>query len=524
MPIQIPTTQLSFGTRGDDVAQVQRALQTLGKSVPPAEAADRVLGNGTVALLKALQADLALPATGIVDAATIKAINAKLASLKTDPRVIRGVVRDIQGNPFSNGFVQIFSQGPNGEQAIGKSTPGAKDGAYTISYPPPPTGTGRTDLRVAVLNTAGLMESTPSGASILTDAGPLEVINFVVVGPSLNQPLSEFELLLSDLSPLLGTRKLQDLIEHDISLLAIQSGFSSEQIAHLAIALKLEAAGKTPAPVFYGLLQQGLPADGLALHAADPAVRLKALKTALAQGAVPKEVGGKKIEDFLPDLVSSPTKELDSLLSPLLNPSELNAFVGRFAGSSQDPETFWKGIAADPALAGRAPELKLIVQLGVLTNSHAPLVDAIRALPTIKEASDVASLTEDQWKSLIQAPGVGVPTETPGATAEEKTQNYVRQIMAQVEAAFPTRFLAERLGAAPVATFLKGQPTYDLRTTYPAQFFKKNPAAAHALTPEDGDHLRSMQRIYRLTNSAKETIGLTQKGVRSARQIARPVW
>ena len=121
MTLEISASQLSFGTQGDDVARVHQALQTLGRSVPVAETANRVMGAGTVAVLKALQADLGVPATGVVDAATVRAINVKLAELDTDPRVVRGSVRDANGKPFTDGFVQIFSQGPAGEQAIGKS-------------------------------------------------------------------------------------------------------------------------------------------------------------------------------------------------------------------------------------------------------------------------------------------------------------------------------------------------------------------------------------------------------------------
>src|SRR5206468_7985382 len=109
----------------------------------------------------------------------------------------------------------------------------------------------------------------------------------------------------------------------------------------------------------------------------------------------------------------------------------------------------------DQIFAARAAEVKFTVQLGTLTNNHQPLVGAIRALPDVKQPSDLVRLGEDKWKSLIQAPGVGVPPDTPGATADDKTNAYVQQILRQIEAAFPTTFFAERLGSSPVATFLK---------------------------------------------------------------------
>lgn len=526
MILQISTSQLSLGMRGDDVARVQQAMQALGRIVPAAERG--VLGAGTVAVLKALQAELSLPATGVVDAATLKAINDKLAKQGTDPRVVRGVVRDASGNPVKGLSVSAFSQGPAGEAPAGKAVTTADDGSYTLTYTP--AAGGRSDLRLQVstvtIGTAGMIinpvETTPSSASILTDAGPLEVVNFVLSGEA-NQPLSEFELILTDLKPLLGARNLADLTEdashHDISLLSIQSGYSSEQVAALVTAHKL---GKTtPAAVIYGLIRQELPSNVLALGAAHPDVLLKALKASVEQGVVPREIGGKKIEDHLSTFVPSPANELRPLLGGILNPNELNIFVGQFLKSSQNPDAFWKKIEADPTFANRAANLKLIVQVGALTNNHVPLVGTLRALPEIKKAADLAGLKEEKWKALIQAQGVGVPADTPGANSEEKKNNYVKQIVRQVEAAFRTRFLAERLPISKVATFLKTQSAYDLTTTYPEQFFKKNPAAAQALSPQDRDQLRTLQRLHRLTSSAKETIALSAKGIHSAQQISR---
>jgi len=527
MTLIISASQLSLGSQGDDVARVQQAIQKLGRSVSIAEAG--VLGAGTVAVVKALQADFGLPATGIVDAATVKAINARLAALATDPRVIRGSVLDANGNPFANGFVEIFSQGPAGEQAIGKGRLNATDGSYEISYQPPPDSKGRVDLRVEVRSARGPIETTPSGASILTNAGPLEVVNFVLSGAA-HPPHPEFELILADLKPLLGSRDPGELKEdaknHEVSLLASQSGRSSAEVAALAIATRLANETKVPAAVFYGLMREGLPAELTALQWMDPNVRRTALKTAVEKGTVPKTIGGKNIETYLSGLAPVADARLKGVLGQVLNARETDRFVGEYLKNGQHPDAFWKRIAADPALAGHAKKLALTLQVVGLTNSHDPLIAEVLKRRDIKQASDLVRLTGEQWKSLIQQRGVGVPADTPGANADEKAANYVGQILARVEAAFPTQFFAERLGSSPVgtfrniATFLKAQP-YDLKTTYPALFFKKNPAAAQALKPEERKQLEAFQRVHRLTGSAEETIALSAKGMDSAQKISR---
>ena len=198
---------LLLGNQSDDVARVHQVLRVLGRSIPIDETANRVLGPQTVAVLKALQADLGVAATGIVDAATVRLINAKLAKLPTDTHVVRGIVRDANRNPATTGFVLLHLQSPAGEQVLGKSPLDAATGAYRITYKPPPDSAGRLDLRIEVHDANGPVETTPSGASILTGAGPLEVVDFVLSGEK-NAPPSEFEQIPPRSQTAAGTTRL----------------------------------------------------------------------------------------------------------------------------------------------------------------------------------------------------------------------------------------------------------------------------------------------------------------------------
>lgn len=516
---------LSLGNQSDDVARVHQALRALGRSLPIDETANRVLGPQTVAVLKALQADLGVAATGIVDAATVRSINAKLAKLPTDAREVRGIVRDANRNPATTGFVLLYLQGPAGESVIGRSPLDGTTGAYRITFELSPDSAGRLDLRIEVQDANGPVETTPSGASILTGAGPLEVVDFVLSGEK-NPPPSEFEQIIRDLKPLLGQRDLatdlqEDRERHDISLMAAQSGSPSEQIAALVVAHQWERDTGIPAPIFYGLLRQGLPSTLDALHATEPRERLKALRASVEQRRVPQDIAGKKTEDYLADFVPATGPELRRVLGGMLDASEVDAFVGQYRKSSQDPAAFWDQVATDPRWASRAEQLKHTAQLAVLTNNHGPLIDKIQSRSDIQQAADLTRLAKADWKALIQTQGVGVPEGTPGTTPDEKADHYAELLARQVEAAFPTRFFAERLGTSPVAAFLKEHAAFDLRTTYPARFFSQHPDAAQALTPEDRRELGNYQRLYKLTGSATETLALAARGIRSAEQIAR---
>ncbi len=54
-----------IGVQDSDVARIHEALETLGRNVPAAEADKQIFGTGTVAVLKAIQSDLGIPATGV---------------------------------------------------------------------------------------------------------------------------------------------------------------------------------------------------------------------------------------------------------------------------------------------------------------------------------------------------------------------------------------------------------------------------------------------------------------------------
>jgi Tc toxin complex TcA C-terminal TcB-binding domain/Neuraminidase-like domain/Putative peptidoglycan binding domain len=541
MVLTVATAPLSLGLQGDDVARLQRALQTLGRNVPLAETQANLFGPSTTAVLKALQADLGMPATGVVDAATVAAINRVLADRVTDQRTVRGRVTDADGNPAKGPFVQLFLQQPAGEQLIGTSTLDA-DGAYQITYSLPADVTGprfpvtvpRADLRVEVCEgfaAVETVETTPPGSSVLTDADLLEVVDFAIGGAK-HPPSSDFQRLSADLQPVLGGRDPGQLQEdaqtHEASLLAVQSGHSPAEVAALAISSRLAGESNLPAPLFYALQREGLPADLAALKATHPDAQLAALKAAVAKGTVSQVIDGVDLETALAGLTTKPDPSLTNRLGGVLKPEEVDAFWGKYLEAGDDPAGFWLKVAADPAFGDRAGRLKLTVQLTGLTDGNDALVAAVLGRGDIAEASDLARLTEADWRALVAAPTIGVPADIPGETPEEKTSTYVGKILGRVEAAFATQVFAARLGDTPIASFLlanvQATPPYDLKTTYPPQFFKQNPAAAGVLQSEDQARLQTFQRLYRLTGNAAETLGLSAgpaKDLTSAAAIAR---
>lgn len=218
MKLEIAATQLSLGLQGDDVASLHQALLALGRDVPLAESDRRVVGPGTVAVVKAVQEDFGLPGTGIVDAKTVEAINASLAASQTTQRAVRGRVSTPDGTPAHDLAVLLYLQGPAGEKVIGKSSLDT-GGAYVIACWADPT-VARIDLRIEVSNGKTLVATTPSSSSVLTNAGMLEVVDFVLTGVT-RTPSPEFTRILADIKPLIGLRNPAVLKE--VSLLGCKA-------------------------------------------------------------------------------------------------------------------------------------------------------------------------------------------------------------------------------------------------------------------------------------------------------------
>jgi hypothetical protein len=289
------------------------------------------------------------------------------------------------------------------------------------------------DLRIEVRDAAAAVETVPPGTSILPDAESVEVVDFVLSGDAY-PPGSEYDLLVSQLKPLLGSRdpaKFTDSAQ--VSLLALQSGGTPGQVAALATASRL-ATTQVPAAVLYGLLRKGLPADLASLQATHPDVLRAALDAAVAEGTVPKTLDGQSIDTYLSGIRPHADDRLKTILGRMLRPAEIDHFVDVYQQGGADPSDAWKAVASDSSLGPHAAALKLTVQLTALTDNHAPLVGAVVARPDIKQASDLVRLSEDEWMALVTAGGVGVPDGTPGTTVEERANAYVGQIITRVEA------------------------------------------------------------------------------------------
>jgi hypothetical protein len=198
--------------------------------------------------------------------------------------IVSGTVRRSDGRLAAGALVRAYDQDLRKKQLLGKATTDAA-GHYSISY------TSRkflraeknsADLCVIVVNAKG---KELASSRVLFNA-PSEVAIDLTLPPD-GQTLSEFELLLEDILPLLAGQgkggadlKIAELEEKDTAFLSRESGQPQERIAFLLAAVKaVMVAGEPgglppvathavgprgstiPVEVFYGWFRQGLPTD-----------------------------------------------------------------------------------------------------------------------------------------------------------------------------------------------------------------------------------------------------------------------
>lgn len=548
---------LSNGTQGDDVRLLHQELFLLGfQQIPKRETVPGVFGPETQAAVRAFQKDAGLEVTGIVDEKTARAINERVDALQPEGGeeegasfLVRGRVTHPDGQPLANVKVLAFDRDLRREQWLGEA---ATDnaGRYEIRYL-------AEQFRRAEKRSADLVVRafSPTGnelaaSATIFNAGKEETVDLVVGGGAYLGP-SEFEQLVTVLTPLLDGLAFADLTEddqhQDVTFLSGESGQDSGRITFLIAAHRLREATNIDAEIFYGMSREGLPTRLPALMAQSPEVRRRAVVRAANANVIPPRFGEQAdaiVERFKALVVTQAMKppaegESGATISGLLamalpSPELTQSFLTAYVNHTGPVETFWQELSERPDLKDHVEEVQRTLQLGALAGNHLPLVEELqrmRRYGEISELSDLARLDEQGWLEILSKDRgkgpIGAPTGMPGKDEAEKTRHYAKAISHLVEDTFPTSFVAHRLeasdlpGKEDLRTFLSANAHFDLRSTRLTNFLQDNPGAlAGVHDPETATaRVRALQRVYRLAPRWEQAKALLADGVDSAHAV-----
>lgn len=207
-------------------------------------------------------------------------------------------------------------------------------------------------------------------------------------------------------------------------------------------------------------------------------------------------------------------------------------FASAYTQFSGEPAVFWTKLAGE---AGFTPQviqsLQLTNQLSILTGQHTPLIEELQVNRAFTNISDLLSLKDEDWNTIIQK--TGVPAQSPGSTVPEQQSLYIQSIKNILYATFPTKKIALMTAAGDIAikdanikerlnTFFTSATDFDISTT------RVTDTATDKIVKQISGDLYSsvqqqllvMQRIFQVSPTPEVLGILLSKGYTSAYHIS----
>ena len=495
---------LTQGFTGADVSALQSELTQLGYTIPPAETQASQFGASTLAAVQNLQATKGLAASGIVDAATVDALN-QLVNQSTF--VVSGNVTSATSLGLGGLKVQLVEKNVGGDVVENSATTDV-NGVYSISVVIGPATLAvrlktQPDLQTQVVevNANGAPTMLAASAVAVSAVSPLSLD--IVLPAAMTGLPSEYETLTTALGRITNT-PLKNLKEtdtvQDVTYLSVKSGWDARAVAMASLAdqfstisvpavpantvppsatppaatVNVKAAAPAPPPAatapaslqpafYYALFRAGLPADSNALFMTG-APTVQAIWTqAIAQNVIPSSLSTaipQAVTTFqslagAQRLTAAPVfgaSTLQALVTPILTSAnqaqQFSALLTQHAG---DWANFWVDVGKTFGTATQQ-KLQLIGQLSYLTLDNAPLIGTLTAQTQtpINEPIDLA--TQGYWDANKWTPLIGssIPAGIAGATPAEQAANYAQVLAAHVRLGFPTASLAGQIKAGSI--------------------------------------------------------------------------
>src|SRR5215213_586616 len=475
MELQLQGRDLQRGMTGADVATLQTALIQLGYRITDTELTGKFFGETTHDAVVNYQKKLRLVPNGIFEA--------KAAWLMDDDHehpnkfIVLGQVFKADGSAFKDLTVEVYDKDLRSEELI-KTDTTKTGGEYMVFYRADDfkqAEKDRADLFIKVFDSTRTLLAT---SATIFNAGKLEMVNFTIgQAPG----LSEFERVVKEITPLLRGIPQADLNEDDVAFLSGETRIDAEWLTMLAESARRRVqAGTIPQSAFYGLFRQGLPTKLEELLHNEISSLRAALEVSSNEAIIP-QLSTTQLDQIAEALrmlkaslllqpgVPGETSSLGDLLGTSDLPAEKKeAVAGLVVLHGGATSSFWDAIAASNFTDIQKKDVRFTLDAGDLTTNHLPLVRELRkaVLPNLIAAAP-PTVSQDaiglrpfavkgvaEWKAMLETrvppstgPQIGAPPTIPGATAQEKINNYAVALNAYMETALPTPVIAGRFAS-----------------------------------------------------------------------------
>jgi hypothetical protein len=486
----------------------------------------------------------------------------KSASTSTTGKTLKvfGTVRDQHKQPVPELTVHVSSKSTRSKTLLGEATTN-DSGFYEISITP-------KKLTPAVVLVC-----------IYDDKTLLKEIEYHNHNGSLNADIDlngqefkgfpEYEQLMDAVEPLIDGVSLSALTEtdkeRDISFITEKTGFTTEQVEKLAMAARFETFSSIAAHVWYAILQQNLPRIPKSVNGpslADFEARLDKTFDALMHTSVEamvKAVQKSIDENIIAASVKSELEDIRKQLSEQLlayakkhpvtgEPSRLHktleiaglkgkalhSFIESRVNHVGTEQDFWNSLEKDVKDRETVDQLKAVFHLSGLTGHHHELVEKLVKSHKIKSLADLkklAALDKHEWAELVNEQQVQPHAASFGKNKTEKTQSFATQLEAAFTHTFPSVAFGSRLQKdtsnklphkKAISKILLEHDDFDLLHSRVGEFVKEK----HSNLPEEEskeitEHLRKVQRVFKLSPKYETASALLNEDIHSAHQVVK---
>jgi hypothetical protein len=445
--------------------------------------------------------------------------------------VVRGRVSGAAGG-VSGAHVAAYDDTMGTLTLLGASVTTDARGRYRITYDPAalPNGKQHPDLVVKAFSDSGLMtQIAASGRRCRAPA--MATVDLVKAGERWSGP-SAYRVAADTVQGLLGSAP-GELTEEEREQLSCSTRLPRSDVDALVGATKL-ASTSNPLSVelAFGLLRRGVPEERGKFFLHSKRVVRQQLRAALDENIVPQtlEASLEALLDSWTDAAATWALEpratgkcgLYEVLTAagVTSSADQQSFATAYCDNEQPLEEFWSGLEA--LSSSQRDDVKLALQWWSLARGHKPLLDYLAAnKATYPTLEDLCALSEEGWRDILTAGGVGAPSSipTPGdLTAEDA---YARVLALTIATAFPTKTFAARAGAASgeaaeIKAFFTANGTFEFGRD---RLSKPSVNKSMVTTPANQRRLAAMERLFRVAPRYEPVGALVDKGYTSALSI-----
>ncbi len=415
------------------------------------------------------------------------------------------------------------------------------NGTYEIKYLP--KREAGSDLLVQILSKDGEVVAT---SPLILEAAHTQTVDLVVHHDAY-PPETELAELQKRIKPFLGNKNPATLDRETVGYLAGKSLTNPVHIAFWVQANRLaKEIGMDVAEAFYGMFRSNLPTSLPALVGQDADAQKKAVEAAIVANIIDEKVAkqldkvldklAKQNVDQLLETPDTPagTASLGHLLQVAgISEDQKRTFATTFAKHNSTSSAFFEDLTTNGFDAQSLSSVKLSIQLGALTQNHAPLMKSLheRLQPSGQGLRELVGRNLPEWLQDIRlhtnADGtVIVPPDLPEVEGESPDETYARLLAEKLEATFPTPTILATLGAQDFAgartvrAFLT-QHDVEFRNTNLRKFLRDQNVT---LSDAEREEVFAFKRIFDLApevNRYRAMKPLLRDGVRSAYAIRR---